>query len=323
MIRARSLSLVAGAAIAVLLGGCNEVPENTAQGYVEGNFLTLAAQHPGRLVDVAASEGDWVAAGSALFAVDATVAAAALSTAQARHRQAEQELQDLLVGARPQELHILESGVERALADLELARARLERQRSLFERSVTARDSLDEAQAAFANAEARVAEAREQLDLARLPERQNRVEAARAAVDAAAAEVRRNQALIAEHRGAAPADGVIQEVLRRQGEVVGAGLAVMLFLPDDGRRAVFFVAQDRLPLIQRGVAVAISCDNCPDGLTAPITYIDREVQFTPPVIYGPAQRDRLVIRVEAAIPAEFAPRLHPGQPITVTLPVGG
>jgi HlyD family secretion protein len=307
----------------LVLAGCDEAPTNRAQGYIEGDFLTIAAQHPGRIAELPVNEGDPVAADAVLFRLDTQVAEAALAAAEARVQQAEEQLQDLTVGARPQEVAAFEAAVQRAQADLDLARARMERQLALFERNVASRATLDEAQAALVNAEARLEEAREQLELAQLPSRIDRIEAAEAALAAATSDAEQQRRLIAEHTGRAPEDGLVQEVLRRRGEVVGAGGAVILFLPEDARRAVFFVAQAQLPGLSQGTMVAIACDGCPDGLEAPVSFIDREVQFTPPVIYGPDERQRLVTRVEARLPADQAGRLHPGQPITVTLPDAG
>ena len=45
------------------------------------------------------------------------------------------------------------------------------------------------------------------------------------------------------------------------------------------------------------------CDGCPPGLTATVSYVSDEPEFTPPVIYSVENRQKLVYRIEAR-PAE-------------------
>jgi HlyD family secretion protein len=61
----------------------------------------------------------------------------------------------------------------------------------------------------------------------------------------------------------------------------------------------------------------VTCDGCADNITAPITFISRNVEFTPPVIYSLEERSKLVYLVEAR-PAETG-MLRVGQPVTVQL----
>ena len=60
------------------------------------------------------------------------------------------------------------------------------------------------------------------------------------------------------------------------------------------------------------------CDGCPDGLTATVSYVADEPEFTPPVIYSVENRQKLVYRVEAR-PGPDARALRPGQIVDVAL----
>ena len=60
------------------------------------------------------------------------------------------------------------------------------------------------------------------------------------------------------------------------------------------------------------------CDGCPDGLTATVSYVSDEPEFTPPVIYSVENRQKLVYRIEAR-PTNGARRLRPGQIVDVAL----
>ena len=43
----------------------------------------------------------------------------------------------------------------------------------------------------------------------------------------------------------------------------------------------------------------VGCDNCPENLEARISFISREAEYTPPVIFSEQERAKLVFRVEA------------------------
>ena len=63
--------------------------------------------------------------------------------------------------------------------------------------------------------------------------------------------------------------------------------------------------------------MTIRCDGCGAPITAHISHLAAQAEYTPPVIYSNAQRARLVFRVEATPAAADAVRLHPGQPLDV------
>ena len=61
----------------------------------------------------------------------------------------------------------------------------------------------------------------------------------------------------------------------------------------------------------------VSCDGCASGLTARVSFIAKQSEFTPPVIYSLEERAKLVFLIEALPdkPSEF----RVGQPVDVTL----
>ena len=61
----------------------------------------------------------------------------------------------------------------------------------------------------------------------------------------------------------------------------------------------------------------LSCDGCPENLTANIAFIAREAEFTPPVIYSIGNREKLVFKAEARAMGGLA--LRPGLPVDVRL----
>jgi len=68
-----------------------------------------------------------------------------------------------------------------------------------------------------------------------------------------------------------------------------------------------------------GDQVLVTCDGCPQSVSAPITYVSPQAEYTPPVIYSRETRGKLVFLVEARPAPADAVRLKPGQPVDVTL----
>jgi HlyD family secretion protein len=88
-------------------------------------------------------------------------------------------------------------------------------------------------------------------------------------------------------------------------------------LPPGNIKLRFFVAQALLPKIALGDPVAVACDGCRAGITGKISFIARQAEFTPPVIYSLEERNKLVFMVEAR--PDTPDGLRVGQPVQVTL----
>jgi len=263
--------------------------------------------------------GARVAAGAPLFTLDTTRERAAVAEARAALAQAEGQYADLLTGLRPQEIASIEAQLAEAEANLRLAELTLERQQQLVRTQVAAQAQLDQARAGAQQAEARRNRIRADLEVARLPARRERIAAAEAAVEVARANLDQAEWRLDQRSIASPAEGVVDDVVRRAGEWVPASGTVVSLLPDNATKVVFFVPEARRSALHAGDTVAVSCTGCPDGLTARVSRIATEAEYTPPVIYSRETRAKLVWRMEAMV-ARVPGAPTPGQPMTVRLP---
>jgi HlyD family secretion protein len=112
-------------------------------------------------------------------------------------------------------------------------------------------------------------------------------------------------------------DGTVQQIYFRPGEMVPGGRPVLSLLPPGNIKVRFYVPESVLPEIAYNDEIKVSCDGCANGLTARISFIAKQSEFTPPVIYSLEERAKLVFLVEALPekPEEF----RVGQPVDVTL----
>jgi HlyD family secretion protein len=287
------------------------------QGYVEGEYVYVGSPVAGRLQTLHVARGAQVAAGAALFQLDASSERPARNDAAARLARAEANLANLRKGKRPSEIESIEAQLAQAKAMLELAEVALERREQLVETRAVSREAVDEARATYDRNQARVTELQAELETAQLGARADEIEAAEAEAAAARAQLEQAQWRLDELSQAAPQAGLVVDTLYRQGEWVSAGAPVVSLLPPENIKVRFFVPEPRLGPIAVGDEVQVSCDACEPDLSASISYISPEAEYTPPVIYSREMRAKLVYLVEAK-PREPA-ALRPGQPVDVVL----
>lgn len=284
-------------------------------GYAEADTILMAPVSPGRILMVTADEGDTVAAGQQLVQLESDGQKAALDAARAAVAVAEANLGNLRTGRRDEEIAVIGASLHRAEADLRLARITLDRSGRLLDQGRVPQATVDQDRAAFEAAEAQVEQLRAELAVAQLPAREGERLAAEAALRQARAERDAAQVALDDRRLLAPIGGRVERRFADPGEVVAAG-APILSLYDPARlHAVFFLPEADRMRIAPGARLALSCTGCPEGLTATVTRLATDPQYTPPIIFSREERARLVFRAEAGLAAGSG--LMPGQPVTL------
>ncbi|HEY8711049.1 MAG TPA: HlyD family efflux transporter periplasmic adaptor subunit [Burkholderiaceae bacterium] len=298
-----------------LLGACTQPTDPGWSGYVEGDYVYVAAPLAGRLTTLAVQRGGDVLRGAPLFALDADVERAAREQAAAQVAVAQAQVANADKGKRRDELEVTQAQLAQAQAQAGLAASALARQQQLIAQGFISAANLDDARSAARQTREHVAELAAALRVAKLPARSDERKAAVA--NAQAAEQALAQAAWREQQKtqAAPAEAHVADTFFRVGEWVGAGQPVVALLPPGGTKARFFVPESELGTIKTGEPVTIRCDGCGAPIRARIDFIATDAEYTPPVIYSNTQRARLVFMVEAHPDPRDGLRLKPGQPV--------
>lgn len=284
-------------------------------GYVEGDYAYLAPRLSGTVAKVMVADGQQVVAGTPLFAMDSQRQRLALDAAQARLAVAQANWQDKSTGMRPEEIAIIEERLSSAEASLALATATLKRTAELRKRQTVPASQYDQDRAAQLNAEASVHQLKAERNAARLPAREAQLEAAHQTILAAQTEVTQAELDLHDQTATAPEAGRVERVFLQVGEFAAAGTPIVSLLPPSRIKFRFYVPQALHAQLKPDTSVLVNCDGCGELISARITYVDSQVQFTPPVIYSLEERDKLVFLVEAR--PEEAIELSVGQPIDV------
>jgi len=287
------------------------------QGYVDGDFVNVAPEVGGRIVERAAERGSVVRVGDLLFRLDDAEARSAVTEAEAGLARAEAQLANLQEGQRPPEIAVIDAQIAEAQASLDKAQRDFERQQSLFDRKVISTAQLDESREAITVAEARLTATERQKDVAAMPARTPEIDAGERAVDAARAALDQARTRLTKYVVSAPVGGRIEDTHYEAGEVASAGAPVLSLLPDDARKLIFFVPEAARASLTIGATVAVACDGCPENLSARISFLGIEAEFTPPVIFSRENRGKLMFRAEAKLLGQAA-LLPLGQPVDVT-----
>lgn len=298
---------------------CGNSAPPALQGYIEGEYVRVAAPFGGTLVKLDARRGQEVNADAPLFALEAEGESAGRREAEERLKRSLAQVDDLRKGLRPTQIDAVRAQASQAEVAAELSAKEHTRQLDLVSKGFVSQQRADEAKAARDRDRSRVAELRAQLATARSGSRPDEIRAAEAEARAAREALAQADWRLRQKTVSATVSGLVTDTLYTRGEWVPAGSPVVTLLPPGNVKVRFFVPESQLGAVRLGQKVSISCSGCAPDLAATVAFVAPQAEFTPPVIYSKDSRAKLVFLVEARPAPEQAARLHPGQPVDVRL----
>jgi HlyD family secretion protein len=273
-------------------------------GTIEARDADVGSLVGGRVLAVRAEEGAAVRKGQALVELEPDFLDRQIRAQQGRVDAARAAFDKARRGTRSEEL-------ERARADAENAERERRRLEALLREGVIGQQDYDAAATA-----ARIA-----VETFREKERGNRPEDIQAAGAALSAEESQLAYLGRQREDLtvrAPADGTIQTLDLRPGDLVGAGQPVATILEPDQIWVRVYVPEPRLGLVRLGQAAHVAVDTFP-GRDFPgrVVEIRQKGEYTPRNIQTLDQRMDQVFGVKVAI--DRRAELKPGMAATVRL----
>ncbi len=294
--------------------------ELAASGTVEATEAQLGFQVPGRVAEIAAGEGDRVAAGVELARLDRTEAEARRSQARAQAAAARALLDELESGSRSEEVAQGRAARDAALQRLEDARRDLDRTKRLLDGGAVSQEVLDKASLAASIAESQLSQARDQLHMLEIGPRKERIEGQRAQVAQAEAAIQVIDATLANMTVRAPFDGIVTVRHREPGEIVPAGSAVLTLMNPNSRWVRIYVPETRIGAVRLGQKAQIRTDTDPDKrYGGEVIFIASEAEFTPKTVQTSEERVKLVYAVKVGLTDDPGHDLKPGMPADVVL----
>ena len=293
----------------------------TLYGNVDIRQVQLGFRVSGRVEETLVDEGDTVKAGAVLARLDAKPYEDLLCAAEAQVGLQKATLAKLTFGPRLAEIAQARAVHAERIADRQNAELVFERSDRLRPSGVVAQASLDQARAARDMAIARVDSTREALRLLEEGTRPEDIDAARAALQAAEANLATAMTSVRDTRLVAPADGVILSRVREVGAVVSPSDVVYVLSLSTPVWVRTYVAEPNLGKIHPGMAVEVITDTAPaHPYRGTIGYVSPVAEFTPKAVETPELRTDLVYRLRVIV-AQPDPGLRQGMPVTIRIPL--
>jgi HlyD family secretion protein len=192
-----------------------------ATGYIiAAHRIEVASKVVGKVSWIGVDKGTKVKEGQVLVRLEDDEYRAQLQQARGQLANLEAKLRELENGSRPEEIAGAQANLNVAKADLENARINLARTRELADAKVLARQQLDDAQARYDQAQAKVVSLEKTYDLVRIGPRIEQVDAVRGQIEQARGAVAFAETSLNNTVIRAPVTGTILERAVEKGEFV-------------------------------------------------------------------------------------------------------
>jgi HlyD family secretion protein len=296
---ATEVEIVRVHATAPLANGSGAVILNATGYIIAAHKIELASKVVGKVASINVEKGDKVKAGQVLVRLEDDEYRARVLESQGQLETLKARLSQAEHGSRPEEIAKAKADVEQAIADRENARVTLDRARGLVQDKVMAKQTLDDAQARYEGAAAKVASLERASDLVRLGPRHEEIDALRAQVNQAQGTLNYAQVQIDNTVIRAPIDGTILERNVEKGEFVTTG-----FVGDKGAKGYVVSIADlhdlevELDINQNDFAKLTATQ---PGIVTTDAYPDRKYQGVIHEISPEANRQKATVQVKVKV----------------------
>jgi HlyD family secretion protein len=323
-------------AAGLLFPACAEDEAGNAvrvSGQAQATEVYVAAEVGGRVVEIAVAEGDRVAQGGVIARLDTRDVELTLQRARADRDAAAAELRLLQAGSRSEDIRQAQaqaaaagSEVAAAQAELSAAEADLQRFEQLLQSNSGSRKQRDDAATRVDLARSRLAAAQARENAARqgaarvtAGSRPEEIEAARARVAAADAQIAVLEKNKTDATVVAPIDGIVTERLLDPGEMAQPRTPIVVLTDLDHAWAEVFVDEPNVPRLKLGSPATVFTD-AGTSLPGTISFISSKAEFTPRNVQTAEDRSKLVYRLKVAVDNRQGV-LKQGMPVEAEIPL--
>jgi HlyD family secretion protein len=311
------MRVVATTVVVLLLASCANKSGNEALGTLERDRVVLKATDNEIIVEQPVPEGTRVTTGALLVRLDDRRQQAVVAQAKAQVAQAQAQLEELRNGARAEDVAAASARVAGARATVVEAQASYQRAKSMVQQKLAAQATLDNALANRDAAEASLNAAEEELLRLTNGTRQEQLDQADAAVQAATAHLSLEQRNLADLSIVATRDAYLDSLPWHVGERVTQGSTVAVLLANDAPYARVYVPEPWRARLRVGDRRRVKVDGVEQSLTGRLRWIATDPAFTPYYALNASDRARLVYLAEFDL--EGGEELPTGVPAQVLL----
>jgi len=299
----------------IMAAGCSEKRQGVyASGTVEAREVLISAKVGGEVKSIHIKRSQKLKNGDPILDIDPEVYEYQFQEAEAAYEMAQQTYLKARHGLRSKEITQVQSQVNAAQAQYNLARDTLERQKSLLERGAISTQEVDVTQSQYKLAQSQLTAANMQYGLAREGVRKEDIAAADKAVERAQSGMKLAQLQLDYSRIKSPGELTVSEIYVEQGELAAPGSALTLLQDLTDFYIDVFVPIQRIALVHAEDPVDIKVEGFPGRkFKGYVERVNPRAEFTPENVSTEEGRSHLVfkVRVKVADPERI---LKPGLP---------
>ena len=289
-------------AMAAALSGCGfRGGDPDGSGTIECTQVQVAPQVGGKIESLPVQEGDRVKKGALVARIDAADYQLKKDEAAAGLAQAQAQLDMMLAGNRDEDVRRAREELRQAAAMADAAAADLKRVEAVFEKGSATQKQMDDTRAAADRTAAARAAAEQNLQKVMRGARKEEIRMAEAQADVAKARLAQAEKAVGYCQVAAPMDGVVTTRNHEEGEVVGAGAALVTLSRMDEVWLSVYVPESRLGGVKVGQAARVRIDGDKKAYPGAISFVSPQAEFTPRNVQTPDERAKLVYRVKITL----------------------
>ncbi len=286
-------------------------------GNVDLRQVDLAFNDSGRVAELLVDEGDHVKKGDVLARLDTNRLKPQVDNAAAVVAAEQAVVEKLHHGSRPEEIAQARANLEAAKAQALNAHQQYDRKKALRGTSVASQQDVDAAKAAMDVADANVRASQTALDLVVAGPRAEDIAQGEAQLRAAEAQLALLHQELADADLIAPTDAVVRSRLLEPGDMASPDRPVFSLAIIHPKWVRAYVSEPDLPRLHAGMAADVAVDGVPDRrFHGTIGFISSVAEFTPKSVQTDQLRTSLVyeVRVNVEDPDDT---LRLGMPATV------
>lgn len=315
----RHRSLAALACVLATLS-CAPKPKGIeASGTIEATEVRVASISSGRILSMAAREGDILAKGDSVARIDHSLLDLQLGQARSGVELARAQLDLLLGGARSEDLAQAQAAMDSSAEALRLAKTDAARMADLLASGSATQRQKDDADARLAAADAQSRQAVQGLKKLESAARPEELRAAKARLEQAEWAASIVQKAIADCDVQAPIAGAVAQRLAEPGELAGPGTGLAVLEDLGSLELTIFVPEALLGELGLGGEAEVGVDAFPGRVfKGKVSRIASRAEFTPKNVQTKDERVKQVFAVTVDL-GDGEGALRPGMPADARL----
>ncbi len=301
------------------LAACDRSNGVPAVGTIERHRFEIAATATEQIVAMPVREGQPVRQGELVAELDGGSLAANRASVAAQVSQLRHRLDELVHGARAEEITQAQAQVTAAKAQSDQAEKEYQRLADLVARGLVAQSAVDQQRQLRDSSAAALSSATAGLELLQRGTRAEQLDQARAALHSAESLLQQQDVLLGRLKLVAPVDGVIEALPYRLGERPPVGAPVVIMLAGGMPYARVYIPEPQRAPLHAGQSLSVHVDGIARPFSGTLRYIAGEASFTPYFALTQRDRSRLAFLAEIDLPEPEARNLPAGVPVEVLL----